>query len=419
MFGAVLMLSSCGASHVGLTTGNDQNTGGGSNGTNGTNGTNVFVEDQGTFTESEGTCTDGGTKVDICTDSKSQSDDPTCTDGFITPIYICNGDTGAKGDLGDGASVIATPFTDDYIHCQTSGSGIELDFYSGTNLTSTEYVCNGCSLVFFPDQNLNAAIRLAINKPTGLICQEDLIPLTSLYAYDLGIRDLAGLEYCTSLTWLNLDSNQIADIRYLYGLTSLTDLYLSNNQIIDISALSALKNLRSLDLGNNQITDISALSGLTSLQALILNYNQIDSTDLSALSALHQSLTYLWIGSNQITDISALSALTSLQTLQLSENQISDITPLSGLTSLTWLGLWENQISDITPLSGLTSLRYLGLYYNPLLTDISALITNFDNGGLREVDGVKAEVDLRYDSLDADAITDANTLLAGGVNISW
>jgi len=47
--------------------------------------------------------------------------------------------------------------------------------------------------VTFPDANLEAAIRDAINKPEGPIFTFDLDGLTSLNAF--GITDLTGLEY--------------------------------------------------------------------------------------------------------------------------------------------------------------------------------------------------------------------------------
>ncbi len=52
--------------------------------------------------------------------------------------------------------------------------------------------------VTFPDANLEAAIREAIDKPEGLIFTSDLDELTSLKTK--GITDLTGLEYCSNLT---------------------------------------------------------------------------------------------------------------------------------------------------------------------------------------------------------------------------
>jgi len=223
--------------------------------------------------------------------------------------------------------------------------------------------------VVFPDPNLEAAIREAIGKPTGPIYESDLVGLIWLDASERNIADITGLEYCTSLTNLQLWGNQISDISHLAGLTSLTNLLLHQNQISDISHLAGLTSLTGLHLWSNQISDISPLAGLTSLTHLALEGNQI--SDISPLAGL-TSLTNLGLDNNQISDISPLAGLTSLTSLWLDNNQISDISPLVGLTSLTDLYLHYNQISDISPLTGLTSLTYLWLWSNQI-SDISPL----------------------------------------------
>eukprot|EP01051_Picozoa_sp_SAG22_P027215 SAG22_NODE_8996_length_615_cov_7.877907_1_plen_179_part_01 len=56
------------------------------------------------------------------------------------------------------------------------------------------------------------------------------------------------------------------------ALTSLTWLDLNRNQITDIAPLSALTSLTELDLSSNQITDLAPLSALTSLTYLYLTF---------------------------------------------------------------------------------------------------------------------------------------------------
>ena len=124
----------------------------------------------------------------------------------------------------------------------------------------------------FPDENLEAAIRAALDKPVGEeITTSELAGLTKLEAEDSGIADLSGLEYCTSLTDLTLDGNQVSDISPLGNLTNLAGLFLDGNQISDLSPLASLTsltdltNLTSLILGGNQISDISPLVENTEL----------------------------------------------------------------------------------------------------------------------------------------------------------
>jgi hypothetical protein len=227
-------------------------------------------------------------------------------------------------------------------------------------------------IVVFPDPNLEAAVREAIGKPSGDIYQSDLVGLIGLSATARSIKNLTGLEHCTSLRSLVLYDNYISDLSPLSSLTSLTYLHLQVNQISDISPLSSLTSLTQLYLGTNRISDISPLSSLTSLTCLNLGTNRI--SDISPLSSL-TSLTQLYLYFNHISDLSPLSGLTSLTHLYLSNNRISDISPLSSLTSLTELilmnelSLMGNQISDIKPLvdnPGLSRGDFVYLQGNPL-----------------------------------------------------
>jgi len=228
--------------------------------------------------------------------------------------------------------------------------------------------------VFFPDPELEAALREAIGKPTGRIYKSDLEGLISFSATGRSITDLSGLEHCINLVSLNLHDNKISDISPLAGLTKLEWLDLSYNRISDISPLAGLTNLKWLYLYNNQIGNISPLANLSNLLYLYLHSNQI--SNISPLANL-TNLTRLLLFSNQISDISPLTNLTKLTWLYLQKNQISNIGPLANLTNLTQLDLSDNQVSGIAPLANLTNLLYLSLHSNQI-SDIS-LLANFTN----------------------------------------
>jgi preprotein translocase subunit YajC len=251
--------------------------------------------------------------------------------------------------------------------------------------------------VFFPDPNLEAALREAIGKPTGRIYKSDLQKLTSFYAPYRSIIDLTGMEHCinlvsldlhnnrisdisplaglTKLEWLDLSYNRISNISPLAGLTSLKWLYLYNNLISNISPVANLTNLKYLFLQTNQISNISPLANLTNLTRLLLFSNQI--SDISPLTNLAK-LTWLYLQKNQISNISPLANLTNLTQLDLSHNQVTGISPLANLTNLTYLSLHSNQIVDISPLANLTDLMWLYLQNN----DISNIYPLVDNDGL-------------------------------------
>ena len=234
------------------------------------------------------------------------------------------------------------------------------------------------TIVRFPDAALEAAVRTAIGVPTGNIYQSYLLPVTSFNASGLGIVDLSGMEYWTSLTTLWLSVNSIVDLTPLAGLTSLTDLGLSDNSIVDLTPLAGLTSLTSLGLSANSIVSLTPLAGLTSLQYLWLAANSIVSpTPLAGLT----NLQYLWLSANSIVDLTPLAGLTSLTDLGLSDNSIVDLTPLAGLTSLTYLDLGANSIVSLTPLAGLTSLITLGLSVNSIVS-ISALVGVMASGAI-------------------------------------
>jgi hypothetical protein len=195
--------------------------------------------------------------------------------------------------------------------------------------------------VIFGDDNLMAAVQAKLND--NFITESDMLDLIELYAGNLGISSLQGLECAINLTHLDLNGNQISDLSPLSGLTNLRNLYLEYNQISKLSPLAGLTDLKRLNLSDNQISNIPPLDGLTKLEELYLN-------------------------TNQISNLSPLAGLTNLYTLLLNDNQISDISPLVELRKLKDLIIINNQISDISPLVTLADYRleWVFLYDNPL-----------------------------------------------------
>lgn len=84
----------------------------------------------------------------------------------------------------------------------------------------------------------------------------------------MGIVDLDGCEYLSSVTNLRLNSNEISNLYDLKGLYALQELDLSDNDIDDIQYLSGLENLIELDISGNPISDLSPLLALEKLEYL-------------------------------------------------------------------------------------------------------------------------------------------------------
>ena len=232
---------------------------------------------------------------------------------------------------------------------------------NGSTTTLTAYIA-------FPDSNLEAVVREAINKPEGPFNVSDLEPITTLNAQNKGISDITGLEYCANL--------QVLELR--------------DNNISNISPLASLINLRELGLWGNNISDISPLEDLANLNILHLHHNKV-------------------------SNISPLANLTNLGILHLPNNNISDISPLSGLTYLAGLGLDDNNITDLSPLAGLTNLLDLNLKGNNI-EDILPLVENSGLGMGDSLRLAKNNLDLTEGSDDMQNI---RALQDRGVEVSY
>ena len=252
--------------------------------------------------------------------------------------------------------------------------------------------------VEIPDACLRAAVELALGKQPGTtINSAEMERVGRLECYGYDVDNLAGLEFATALTWLDLRDNSIADLTPLSGLPALTDLYLSENPISDLTPLSGLTRLTRLYLDGIKATDLAPLSGLAGLSVLHFHNHAI--TDVSPLSGL-TSLTTLNLGSSGIASATPLSGLTNLTTLSLAGTAISDLAPLSSLTNLTTLVL-RTGARDLTPLSNLTNLATLML----------------DNNAITSLAGLSRLTNLRGLYLRSNAITDL-TLLSGLTNLT-
>jgi Leucine-rich repeat (LRR) protein len=76
---------------------------------------------------------------------------------------------------------------------------------------------------------------------------------------DLGISSLAGLEFCTNLTFLDLSGNPVSDITPLGSLVNLLYLNIDGTSAFELSALAGLSNLDSVSLCGTLVTDIQPL----------------------------------------------------------------------------------------------------------------------------------------------------------------
>ncbi|WP_223701236.1 leucine-rich repeat domain-containing protein [Sutcliffiella deserti] len=131
----------------------------------------------------------------------------------------------------------------------------------------------------FADVNLAQAIKDHYGISRDLY-ESDVVNLTELYAADMNITSLEGLEKAVNLEVLALYFNNISDVSPLANLTKLYDLDLEGNNITDITPLSNLTNLYILWLAGNPVSDIQHLEKLTNIEYLYLNDTNISNIDV-------------------------------------------------------------------------------------------------------------------------------------------
>ena len=276
-----------------------------------------------------------------------------------------------------------------------------VDAYNSENKTSLPYTTNLTdeqlkSIKSVSYSGYNESDSEKIKSTKGI---EKLTSLTYLNLYSNNISNI-DLSKNTVLTYLDLGSNEISNIDLSQN-TALTQLYLTSNKISNID-LSKNTKLTSLTLDSNKISNID-LSKNIALTSLYLGWNNISNIDLSKNIALaylilynnrlsnidlskNTDLWYLDLARNNISSID-LNKNTSLITLKLSYNNLSSI-DLNKNTSLITLYLGANKISNID-LSKNTALIDLGLGANNIssidlskntaLTDLSLTNNNFIN----------------------------------------
>jgi Leucine-rich repeat (LRR) protein len=137
-------------------------------------------------------------------------------------------------------------------------------------------------VVDIPDPELQKAIRVALDTPTGDITVEDMESLTELdasrgtrgfsapmiqsleglqEAKNLRVLDLSGYSDGPGL-WISINCD-IHDSTALVGLTELAVLRLRMNDLTTVLLPQDLSGLKELDLRYNQLTNTSFLEGLT------------------------------------------------------------------------------------------------------------------------------------------------------------
>ncbi len=141
-----------------------------------------------------------------------------------------------------------------------------------------------------------------------------LIEITNFNGHNYGVLDLSrqgirdiseieGLDALLILGELDLNDNQITEIKGIENLKNLYNLNLSCNKLTEIRGLDTLLNLSELNLSENEITEIKGIENLKKLYSLNFSSNKL--TEIKGLEYLKR-LRYLNLKDNLIKEIKGL-----------------------------------------------------------------------------------------------------------------
>src|SRR5712671_1787415 len=85
--------------------------------------------------------------------------------------------------------------------------------------------------VSIADPGLEAAIRVALQKPFGPLTAQDMLSLTNLDAHSRNVRSIDGLEAARNLVSLDLQINRLTNFSLPSQLTNLITLDVSINPL--------------------------------------------------------------------------------------------------------------------------------------------------------------------------------------------
>ena len=252
----------------------------------------------------------------------------------------------------------------------------------------------------FPDQTFREYVADTHDQDfDGVLTEEEISCVEVINVYQMGIEDLTGIEFFTSLTELACEENELTSID-VSSLTSLKELDCAINHLeqLDLSKNESLtrlicfeNELEELDLSDNtELTEVNCsenrltkldISECKRLNMLDCYTNKLQELDVSNNTAL----TELYVGENQLSELD-ISKNTKLTDLWCSYNKLSKL-DVSANTALKGINCYGNDISELD-LSHNTQLNELWCYKNPMtVIDISpcAILINLYKTGTKSV----------------------------------
>jgi uncharacterized protein YjbI with pentapeptide repeats len=181
--------------------------------------------------------------------------------------------------------------------------------------------------ITFADPNLQSCLvnQLFGGDNSKVITKNIAAQVPSLSCPCMGISNLSGLQYFTSLKSLDLSCNKLTDGTFFAQLHSLNKLKVSENKLVMLN-LQGVPALTYLDASDNALTAV-LLDADSYVNFLDLSYNNLSQMDISIQTALN----YVDLSYNKLTNVGNLSGFSSASTIYLQNNSLKTIGNIAGI----------------------------------------------------------------------------------------
>lgn len=176
-------------------------------------------------------------------------------------------------------------------------------------------------MITFADPNLQSCLvnQLFGGDNSKVITKNIAAQVPSISCPCMGISNLSGLQYFTSLRSLDLSCNKLTDGTFFAQMHSLNKLKVSENKLVMLN-LQGVPALNYLDASDNVLTSV-LLDADSYVNFLDLSNNNLSQMDLSIQTALN----YVDLSYNKLTNVGDLSGFSSASTIYLQNNSLKTI----------------------------------------------------------------------------------------------
>ena len=191
----------------------------------------------------------------------------------------------------------------------------------------------------FPDENFRNYLLYNEYGSDGLLTEEEITQIKSLYVKDHNIYSLKGIEFLTALEELECSINHLINLD-LSNNIALKKLYCDNNLLLESLNISKCTLLNELKCGGCQLSTLD-VSKNTKLEWLLCYDNKLTTLDISK----NLELKHLYCSDNQLTSID-LTKNIKLEEILCSSNHLTNI-DVSKNTALVFFECRHNQLTTL------------------------------------------------------------------------